>query len=282
MKKYLVFPMLFVLNLAYAQQVDLINENFDDGLPVSWKNCSTNWGNFPSWTADSGVLKESSGHYFVGVLNAIQLPAVDLRLVSTPFLEFDLAMAEIDTNIQLSVWYTTDTTCTRGWDTITERYVMDGWTLLSSYGTTAKAVDKKWTPQSTDYQTITIDLTPFTNDSNIRFCLASDYNNYFANGVWYLDNVTVFGNSTSGIFEPSESASFELFPNPSHGVVHFVPSKHIENATLKIIDITGSLVLMKKIDSLINEIDVLTYGSGIYFVHYIYENNTAIKKLIIQ
>ena len=204
MKRYIVVLLLVQFKLIYSQQVNLINEDFNSGLPANWTHCSTNWGTSPVWAVDSGALKEASGWYFVATSNMFTLPAVDLTLISNPFLEFDLAMAIIDTNIQLSVWWTNDTTCNQVWDTINNQWLLDSsWTLLSSYGSstsgaaniisTDTSFNNNWTPLSTDYQTISIDLMPFTNDSNIRFSFGSDYLNYMASGVWYLDDVKVSG-----------------------------------------------------------------------------------------
>jgi len=204
MKNYIVISMLFLFNFTYSQQVDLINEDFNSGIPTNWTHCSSNWGTSPVWAVDSGALKEASGWYFVATSNMFTLPAVDLTLISNPFLEFDLAMAITDTNIQLSVWWTSDTTCNKVWDTINNQWLLDSsWTLLSSYGSSTSgavniistdiSINNNWKPLSTDYQTISIDLSQFANDSNIRFGLSSDYLNYGASGVWYLDNVKIFG-----------------------------------------------------------------------------------------
>ena len=204
MKTYYLLPILLMFNLAYSQQVDLINENFDNGIPTNWTHCSTNWGTSPVWAVDSGALKEASGWYFVATSNMFTLPAVDLTLISNPILEFDLAMAITDTNIQLSVWWTNDTTCNQIWDTINNQWLLDSsWTLISTYGSSTSgasnvipvstALNNNWTPLSTDYQTISIDLTQFANESNIRFSFGSDYLNYGASGVWSLDNIKIFG-----------------------------------------------------------------------------------------
>ncbi len=268
--------MLLLFNVAYAQQVDLINENFDDGLPSSWTHYSTNWGSFPQWVEDSGAMKEASGPYFGPVTNWVQLPGVDFTSVNAPFLELDLAIAESDTNIQFSVLYTTDSV----------------WHVLSTYGSAtsgasnvilvATSNDNNWIPESTDYQTITVDLSPFQDESNIRFSFGSDYMNYFASGVWYIDNVRIFGESGTSVFEHTENPAFQLYPNPSYGLVNFSSNKEVKDATLKITDVTGILVLEKTIDSNTEEIDLSSYPSGIYFVQYNYPKKSFIKKLIIN
>jgi len=282
MKKHFVIPIIFLFNFTYSQQVDLINENFDSGVPANWTHCSTNWFSFPQWAVDSGALKEASGPYFGNVLNAIQLTAVDLTLISDPFLEFDLAMAVIDTNIRFSVWYTTDTTCNRVLDTITGSFSLDGWNLLSSYSPTTVATNNNWTPLNTDYQTISIDLMPFKNDSDIRFSLVSEYMNAWAYGVWYLDNVKIFGSSFTGVFEHSQSFSFQLFPNP------FTTSTTIRSdhpiSSYRIYSISGRLVREAENSSGNTiTIDRGNMPSGMYFIEVLSEDSTiARQKVIIQ
>ena len=275
--------MIFLLNYSYSQQVDLINENFDDGLPANWIHCSGNWGNAPLWEVTSETLRESSGPYFASVLNAIQLPSVDLTLITDPFLEFKLAMAVIDTNIQLSVWYTTEGTCNPVWDFEAGGYIFNNWDLLSTYDPETIAASDSWTPLNTDYQTISIDLSQHKDSTDIRFCLTAHYINSFARGVWYLDNIKIYGGLQTGVFELSQSSSFKLFPNPANKIVYFMPDQHINNATLKITDITGSVLLDKSTNLTMEEIDVSSYNSGIYLVHYIVSGqNAAIKKLIVH
>lgn len=275
MKIYYALSILFVFNLAYSQQIDLIDEGFDSGLSVSWTHNSTNWGAFPQWDVNSGALKESSGPYFGAVSNWIQMPAVDFTGVADPVLEFDLAMAQVDTHVQFSVWYLTGSQ----------------WNLISTYGTSASgasnivtvgnASDNSWTPVSSDYQKIIIDLSQFTNESNIRFSFGSDYLNVMASGVWYLDNVKVFGNTFTSIVDESGTSSFEVYPNPANSAVRIIPSIHNEDAVLKITDVAGSIILEKPTDSAIEEIDVSNYEAGIYFVHYICEQEESVKKLIV-
>ncbi len=279
MKKHIVIPMLLIINLSYSQQVELINENFNSGLPVSWTHNSTNWGSSPIWAVNSGAIKEASGPYFGPVSNWLQLPTVDLTTVTAPFLEFDLAMAVVDTSIQFSVSYTTNNST---------------WNSLSTYGnltsgasnivTVDSASNNNWTPTISDYQRISIDLSQFTNESSIRFRFGSEYMYVYSYGVWYLDSVIVFGNNINvGVLNHSESSLLQLFPNPANSLVRIVPAKHVKNATLKITDFTGSIVLEKLTSLAIEEIDISNYNTGIYLVHYIVSGQKSIvKKLIVH
>lgn len=283
MKYFAVLFMLSVFNYTYAQQTFLVNENFNNGMPTTWNHCSGNWGTSQTWSEDGGAIRESSGPYFGGVWNAVQLPALDLTEVSDAYLEFDLAMAVIDSSIQFSVWWTTDTLCNLVWDTIINQYVFDStWNLHSRYDSSSVATDINWTPQSSDYQKISIDLSPFSNETDIRFALVSEYMNAHAYGVWYLDNVQVFGNSNSAIGEYAEAPLFAVFPNPANQVIQVVPRTSSKNALVKIIDLSGSEMLALDMTSGNQQIDVSGFAAGIYFVCYFSEKGKSVQKLIIS
>ena len=274
MRNYMIIPMLLLFNFTYSQQDDLINETFDDGIPADWTHYSTNWGDYPQWAVFSEALKEASGPYFGPVSNWIQLPTVDLTETTEPVLTFDLAMAVVDTTIRFSVWYTTDSV----------------WNPLTTYGAfnsnasniidVESADDNNWTPLSTDYQTISIDLSPFSDESNIRFSLCSDYVNSWSYGVWYIDNVRLFDITETGIFNHPEQASFQLFPNPTNSVIHVIPSGKSKDALWKITDIKGKVIIEKSSNSNIENLDVSHFDSGLYLVQYISEGNAIIKQLI--
>jgi hypothetical protein len=292
MKKHIVILLLLQFNLIYSQHVNLIDEDFNSGLPDSWTHCSANVGTSPVWLVDSGALKHASGWYYVQTSNLIKLPPVDLTRIANPFLEFDLAMAIIDTNIQLSVWQTSDTTCNTIY-TNDEYWLLDSaWNFVTSYGSlesgaenaiaTDTSTNKNWAPLETDYQTVSVDLSQFSNASSISFSFSADFLNHSADGVWYIDNLRIFGNPTTGVSEPSKLSSFELFPNPSNGIFQFVPKEPIQNSTLIITSITGDIIWEKVIHSASVEIDLSNSNSGIYFVTHLHESKISVQKLILQ
>lgn len=263
--------MLFLFNFAHSQQVYLINEDFNNGFPSNWTHYYSSWGG-EQWAIDSGALRENSGPYFVPTKLWVHLPVVDLTTASFPFLEFDFAMAVTDPNIQFSVFYTIDSI----------------WHPLLTYTDTSTSIpihtsiDGNWKPLITDYQTISIDLAQFGNESNIRFGFVYDYLNAWASGVWYIDNVKIFDSSPVGIVEHSESFSFQLSPNPTTGIIRFIPNSPIKNATLKITNATGLILHEKVIDSDTENIDLSGYPSGIYFVNCIHSNRTFTRQIIVD
>lgn len=274
--------LLFAFSFSQAQLVDLINENFDNGIPAGWHQCSGNWGAAPQWTADSGALRESSGPYFGHVINALVLPPVDLTSVSEPELAFELAMAETDSNIRLSVWYTTDTGCSPVWDTVNNFYLLAGWTLLSGYDSAATAANTGWKPSASDYQAISVGLSQISSATDIRFCLAAEYMNVYANGVWYLDNIKIYGNEPSGISENQKSYSFRLFPNPTDNAVHFTSDQADKEAVVVIRDISGKVISEQSAYATFGELDVSGYKPGLYLVQYVCSKGVSANNLIIH
>ena len=266
MRQLLVIPLLLLFNYIHAQQIDLIKEDFNKGFPTNWTHYYSSWGG-EHFAIDSGALREASGPYFVAVSQQIELPPVNLTSVSDPFLEFDLAMAVIDINVQFSVYYTTDST----------------WNPLLTYSDTSTAIsihtslDNNWRPLITDYQTISVDLSQFAKDTNIRFSFVYDYQNAWASGVWYIDNVNIFGNSTTGISDLSESTAFQLFPNPTSGQLNFAGNDGVIKS-ISIIDVNGKIHLPQRMPT--KSIDVSALPDGIYFARIVTEGGVMHRKFV--
>tara|TARA_B100000674_G_scaffold25616_1_gene17934 strand:+ start:42 stop:989 length:948 start_codon:yes stop_codon:yes gene_type:complete len=289
-KKHLSILLLFSFFFVNSQ-INLLDESFDDGIPAGWTHCSSNWGESPQWLSEHGALKEASGPYFGPVSNLIILPEIDITSISDPTLEFDLAMAVGDTNVLLSIWWTVDSTC--GFYYANNRWIIDsGWNSFSSYGTvnsgskhiilTDTFLNNSWTPLNNSFQTISLDLSEFKNQPRIKFAFNFEYLNYMATGVCVIDNVKIFGNSITNIHQPSELASFFLYPNPASGLVNFTTNSDFKTGTLRITNLTGKTLLEKMIDSKNNNINISTYSPGTYLVYFTSVNNViSVQKLSI-
>lgn len=271
MKKIIIVLILALSGIVHAQQVNVLFEDFNNGFPKDWTHYSALWGGERFAVVDS-ALKEASGGFFVPATRSIELPMVDLTTVSSPFLEFEMAIAKTNPHIQFSVQYTTDSI----------------WHSLISFTDTTAPIpvhtswDNSWAPIPTDYQTISIDLTPVANDSNVRLSFVYGYLNAHGSGVWFIDDVRIFGNATIGIPEVVEPLSFDLFPNPASGIVSISHSSGLKNSMLKITSITGELILEKNLASAAEELDISYYPAGIYLVHYTQGNQTVSRKLIVD
>lgn len=81
----------------------------------------------------------------------------------------------------------------------------------------------------------------------------------------------------------NELGKFSLYPNPTNGNLNIKLSKTIENATVKVISITGQIVLEKhNLSGTTFDFDVATLNQGIYIVQLIDGNEVLNSKFIKQ
>ena len=171
--------------IVYSQLVYLLDESFQSELPKSWGHCSTNWGKSKLWYIDSGYLQESSGSYFLSTLNGLLLPYVELDGIANPILEIEYALGEIKSATQLSIYYTSNDSCT----------TLKNWNLITSFNKTNDIKSSKWIPTDMDFNTILVKLDSFLFKSNIRIGIGSDYKNGFAEGKFYIKSLKIYGTS---------------------------------------------------------------------------------------
>ncbi|PCJ23677.1 MAG: hypothetical protein COA97_11175 [Flavobacteriales bacterium] len=92
-------------------------------------------------------------------------------------------------------------------------------------------------------------------------------------------------NCTVGIEdEISEENELLVYPNPSNTFISFELPFNLNqiNAELRLFNITGKEVFVKKINSHVTQIDVSSYPKGIYFYQLINEKNSYSGKLVIN
>ncbi|MEM9918992.1 MAG: T9SS type A sorting domain-containing protein, partial [Bacteroidota bacterium] len=111
----------------------------------------------------------------------------------------------------------------------------------------------------------------------------------FTGDIWYictLGSVYVLRNEVSGFFHtPSATASFEIFPNPSNGLVNisFPRNQAIPADQLEIYDTAGRLIKKYDLDNYpLNSFDWSYLHSGAYIVRLIGEDFSESKKLLLH
>ena len=75
---------------------------------------------------------------------------------------------------------------------------------------------------------------------------------------------------------------FSVFPNPSNGIFTANITGDVENTTLRIYNIMGSLIRNEKVIKNKFTIDLKDYQKGIYTISVTSNKNTFTKKIIIQ
>lgn len=80
-----------------------------------------------------------------------------------------------------------------------------------------------------------------------------------------------------------EGSSFQIYPNPTHGIVNISSSKINGEVYISLFDINGRKVLNKKVDmSGQATINVSNLSTGIYVMQLISDGKTQTEKLIVQ
>lgn len=258
-QKLTLAALLITIHVTFCQVIPLIDEDFNEGMPTNWTHCSGNWGKSPQWYTSDTTLTISSGPYFGRVLDGIQLPVVDLTSVSNPVLELDLAMMELDTNIQFSVYHSTDSSCITEWDNNNSFHDFSNKEILASFSPEGDGLK---------YRHITIDLSTLSNESKIFFTLTADCMNNSASGVWHLDNLKISGSPVLNTEAHLDDITLQISPNPANTMLKISGAKNDYNYS--ILNTTGSIVLT----GIGNKIDISNLSNGLYFL---ISNNQSMK-----
>jgi hypothetical protein len=97
-------------------------------------------------------------------------------------------------------------------------------------------------------------------------------------------------NNTSSVFNPgedtdvsiieNENGRIAIYPNPTHDVLNIFVENAGKFEFIKIVDINGSIVYSKVINSSYNIVNTMNMAAGIYFVQIYSEGQMTTKKLV--
>ncbi len=191
-------------------------------------------------------------------------------------IEFDLSYAQYDasSNDKLDIEISTD--CGANWSSV---YSKSGTTLSTNtdFSTATYYPVDKWRKE-------TVDLSTYDGQGSvlIKFTGTSDYGNNL-----YIDNIRFVDAVSTSIDEKENTASLNLFPNPSNGQVTLNYASNVESTvSVSIINVIGELVYSEnganKAGSYSNVLDLSHLPKGVYMVNVKANNATTTKKLIIQ
>lgn len=82
----------------------------------------------------------------------------------------------------------------------------------------------------------------------------------------------------TGVLQAESNTSTILYPNPAQGLVHI---KSVDMGSMSIVDGTGKVFYMSKLERGENSIDISQLHEGIYFVSLSINGNTSVKKLVV-
>jgi hypothetical protein len=81
-----------------------------------------------------------------------------------------------------------------------------------------------------------------------------------------------------------ETVEFNVYPNPNNGVFHveYTPELDAADSKIEIVNSEGAVLKVQYTSKAKTDIDVSTFGSGIYFVRLITKDGMNVKGVVIE
>lgn len=272
------------INVTSAQILP-VTESFSTSIfpPNNWSlfddaNNSVGWQKSNS-VGGFGLSNESTffdnyNYAEQGRRDAIITQNYNFTGVTNPKLTFDVAYARYD-NINFdSLAVRVSTNCGLSFNTV---YAKGNTTLATAPDNTGF-----FTPTNSEWRTDTVYLNSYIGQPEVMIAF-ENRGNY--GNVIYLDNINVIASSiTTGINTSNKNYSaFEIFPNPAKE--NITVNCLLENELIKgltIRDNLGRIVYEKEKPDTKQNISLLNWGKGIYFVSLATNKSIYTKKLIVD
>ncbi|MBL4706866.1 MAG: T9SS type A sorting domain-containing protein [Flavobacteriales bacterium] len=91
-----------------------------------------------------------------------------------------------------------------------------------------------------------------------------------------IDDITFIDQAT-GLDDNLISSNFKIYPNPSTGIFT-IQFDEIPKSKVQVLDISGRVIEVLRIESSINQVDLSSYAKGVYFLNV---ENTGIKEKLV-
>lgn len=100
-----------------------------------------------------------------------------------------------------------------------------------------------------------------------------------ATGISKIDDIVVTATNTVGIEETIYTNTVNIYPNPSNGFFNIDANDAVNE--ILIYNALGKLILKSNPDKLNNQIDLTSFGKGIYFVNLRYDDNSYYTSKVV-
>lgn len=245
-----------------------IRVNPDNDAPT-WTRV-TNAGGFGLSTSSARMDFYNSPNTHV---DELVMPNLDLTSSSSSVqLTFSVAYAQYSTeNDRLQVMVSTD--CGQTW--LPTSYNKAGATL-----STHAAITTVFLPGAADWRAETVDLSSFTGNGSvlISFKATSNYGNDL-----YIDDINL--QYLTGIAQPAASASVDVYPNPSNGIVNvnlsLAASQYVK---INVYNSFGEIVSSKEIGTSnggLYPLDLSQLATGNYVVQVLTDKSSTLRKIAL-
>jgi hypothetical protein len=78
-----------------------------------------------------------------------------------------------------------------------------------------------------------------------------------------------------------ENNTIDIYPNPSDGIIN-IDIENINNATIEIYDVNGTLIFSKALNSNFEKIDISGFSGGLYLVKVKQDSTVIIGKVVVR
>jgi hypothetical protein len=114
-----------------------------------------------------------------------------------------------------------------------------------------------------------------TNNPDPSYPLVSQYYSYY-----YIDDVTLFDALTIGVDEKQNNFSFEIYPNPTTGIINVKVTEI--NTSVKIFNVIGDEIYSSQLMKGNNSIDLFNFSNGVYFAKLNAGGQTVTNKIVLN
>ncbi|MDR2205894.1 MAG: M4 family metallopeptidase [Flavobacteriaceae bacterium] len=119
-----------------------------------------------------------------------------------------------------------------------------------------------------------------TPGSNIKFRF--EFGTDGCNGIegWYVDEIYVYNCALLAVEDIQKNSSFQVFPNPTSGIVTIQNSKNLNLKTAELYNATGQLIRTFKLNGTSQNLDLSKIERGNYILKISSETETSSVKII--
>jgi len=255
----------------------ILSENFNAGLPVSWTQSPT-----ATWSVGAGLGTSGSDCVMAEDLTMtiptfiLRTPTLNLTAVTNLTVSFKLALIGnnfIVPNLALSYDAGAGSQFLARWGS--------GFSTNTTYTVTTNNYDYQ---PPLDAQNVTFVSSTHSvsaiSGAALRFIFEAEFVN---GGYVVIDDIVITGvtGATTGLEQLEENNSIIIFPNPSVNKKVMLQGKGIQN--LFVTDNLGKALTVAhiKINEMSNVVDLSALPTGIYYVNVIAEDKVPVRKKII-
>lgn len=104
----------------------------------------------------------------------------------------------------------------------------------------------------------------------------------YASNMCFIDSAEMDVDLSTVSLDEFVVENMKIYPNPSQGKFNIAADFELDNAEIKVINVLGKVVLSKKLNTKLEQVDLSAFGSGTYFFRIETDKNTITRKVVVQ